>query len=348
MGGTPINSPPRPESPKEDAERQGVAVTFLRKFVGAALEAWLGWPLPKALYEAAKERDKQLRHRRKIRAIITLSLLTLVSCGAAYLSIRSLLTSDSQSLIRQASILTFTAIVAIAGEIYLCLMKVITWVKKDTPSEMLAEYIKYFVTTLALSASIFAWFLSPQELSSQVPRELSRPTLLAQGAVRADYFPYLFDLADGPPRWRKGTQLNQQQLADIGKLANTLKACVGQLPNQDVVVEVVGFADANEFAHATVIGQSSVELNRQTANRRAAALADVLRTMLGSSSSPSSVKIARVIEWKSSDSSAMTRDPRYLNARPLTQTDGRDQGRFNRRAEIVLLRAGVCERYDAR
>ena len=345
-----MNSPQ--EATARKAESQVAVLKLLGTFAGAAIETWLGWPPARrvaARTPAATAADiKGHRFGRAMKVLATLLLLTLVTALGAYLFMERLLASSdgpTRALIQAGTTgLTALALITAVKDIVLVFQKLVDYVLNNTAGEIIAEYVKYAATSLALFASIFAYTLSAQATPSPVPSELSRPMLLTPGIIRAEYFPYLFDLADGPPEWKRGVQLTRQQLADIEKLANTLKACVGELPNQDVVVEVVGFADANDFA---VGGESSVEFNRQAANRRAAAVATALRASIGPTTVPSAVHIARVVEWPRDDPSAMTRSPRYINARPLAETAGRDQGRFNRRAEIAMLRAGVCEKYEA-
>src|SRR5262245_52357837 len=95
-------------------------------------------------------------------------------------------------------------------------------------------------------ASVLALTLAPDSTTTALPEKLSRPVYLIANASQAEYFPFLFDLADGPPEWKKGVALSKQQLVDLKKLASTLKACVGHQPNQDVIVEIFGFADTND------------------------------------------------------------------------------------------------------
>ncbi len=102
-----------------------------------------------------------------------------------------------------------------------------------------------------------------------------------------------------------------------------------------------GFADENEFP------SESKELNRETANRRAANLHQQIAAIIGAQNAKSKLIVQDPVQWASLE--AMTRDPRYFQARSLRETGRRrDQGLFNRRAEILLLRAGACERLAAR
>jgi hypothetical protein len=154
-------------------------------------------------------------------------------------------------------------------------------------------------------------------------------------------FPFLFELASGPPDWSKGVKLSRAQEAELARLLATLGACAGSNPGQDVEIQVRGFADENEFP------SESRELNRETANRRAANLHQRIVAIIGAQNAKSKLIVQDPVQWASLE--AMTRDPRYFQARSLRETGrGRDQGLFNRRAEILLLRAGACERLAAR
>lgn len=157
-----------------------------------------------------------------------------------------------------------------------------------------------------------------------------------------EYFPFIFDLASGPSDWAKGTTLSSHQIEDLRKLVSSLQACVGSLRNQDVEVEIRGYADSNEFPSHTD------EYNRQAANRRATTVHRHVKSFLVASGGPSTLVLRDPVEWPASDPSAMTRS-RYYSAKSLRDTGNtKDQGLFNRRADIVLLRAGVCERLVVR
>jgi hypothetical protein len=349
--------PSRPDiTAVSTADPKASAVKLIGTFAGAALQTWLGWPPsrpashdPQSVQKAHARGD---RAGRAVRVVATLLLLTLAGGGVAYLFMTLLLAAadaSTKTLIQVgATGLTTVTVLTAIKDIVLTFQRLVAYVR-GTFEDLFSEYVKYTTTVMAVSSSIFSFLLTAQApADASLPEALSRPVMIAPGPVQADYFPYLFDLADGPPNWRRGAQLNPQQLADIEKLAVTLKACVGSLPNQDVILQVIGFADANEFTPAAARNNSSQELNRQTANRRAAALAAALRERLGRPTSPSTVVIDKVIQWDEAEPSAMLTSPRYFNAGPLTATGGRDQGRFNRRAEVILLRAGTCERYHAR
>jgi hypothetical protein len=159
-----------------------------------------------------------------------------------------------------------------------------------------------------------------------------------------EWVPFFFpDLAGGEQNAAKGTTLSDQQLADVETFAKSMKACVGDSPGQDVELEVRGYADANEFP------VNSDEENRKVANRRASALHQALKRALGTQTGASFVILHSSTEWPVDDPKAMTREARYLNALALKQTgEGRDQGLFNRRADILLLKLGVCGRLQTK
>jgi hypothetical protein len=157
----------------------------------------------------------------------------------------------------------------------------------------------------------------------------------------AEAFPFLFGLASGPPGWSKGVNLSKEQEADLTRLLGSLKACVGSNPDENVEIQVQGFADENEFPSKTR------ELNREAANRRAANLHQRIVAITGAQDAKSKVIVKDPVQWASLE--AMIRHPRYFKARPLRETGrGKDQGLFNRRADIMLLRAGACEKLAAR
>lgn len=154
-------------------------------------------------------------------------------------------------------------------------------------------------------------------------------------------FSFQFNFARGAPDWPKGVTLNDEQAASLARLVGSLKACVGSNPGQNVEIQVVGFADANEFP------SNSDEFNREAANRRAANLHQRIVEIVGVQKTKARVVVRDPVQWSSL--TQMTQHPRYFRTRPLRQTGkGHDQGQLNRRADILLLRAGVCERLVAK
>jgi hypothetical protein len=161
-----------------------------------------------------------------------------------------------------------------------------------------------------------------------------RMTYLVRDNQPVAVFPFLFELASAPPS-TKGVSLNKRQRDDLEKLVRSLEACVGEERGGDVVVQVRGFADSNEFP------QDSGELNRQTANKRAAALYEAISALQRRpAQGTSSLILAPLSEWKTPEEMESARPYRD---RPLSETGPtKDQGLFNRRAEVVLGDAGAC------
>lgn len=156
-----------------------------------------------------------------------------------------------------------------------------------------------------------------------------------------EWVPFFFvDLAS-EKRAEQGTTLSPQQEKDLTRLLQSLRACVGGQQGQDVELAVRGYADSNEFADNTV------ELNRQAANRRAANLQKKVSDLLGEQSGTSRVVVAKSHEWSKDDPGAMTKE-QYFDTKPLSVTGKtKDQGLFNRRADLLILKLGECERMQA-
>lgn len=114
-------------------------------------------------------------------------------------------------------------------------------------------------------------------------------------------------------------------------LVATLSACATD--ERHVQVRVVGYADANEFH----IGDS-VERNRELANRRATQV----KNLPGRFRPPPRVEIS-LQPWQESSGPKMTESPRYFDAKALNQTGSADQGLLNRRVDLEIVDAGVCE-----
>jgi hypothetical protein len=150
-------------------------------------------------------------------------------------------------------------------------------------------------------------------------------------------FHFLFDLAGGWPDWSRGVDLTVHQRVELEKLLGSLKACVGSAPNQNVEIQIRGFADANEFP------SNSARQNVDAANSRAKKLHDFVKAKIGDQNTSSKLILLPPIQWASEEK--MSLHPRYFSAKSLRETGlDRDQGLFNRRAEVVLLRAGACSK----
>ncbi len=180
---------------------------------------------------------------------------------------------------------------------------------------------------------------APAAVSKEVVYLVRAPEKDAR-SVEAFSFPFGF-ARGSPPDWAKGVTLDEGQEAALTGLLGSLKACVGSTPGQNVEIQVIGFADANEFP------SNSDEFNREAANRRAANLHKQVVALVGSQKTKVRLIVRDPVQWTSLKQ--MTAHPRYFRARPLRQTGkGHDQGLLNRRADILLLRAGLCERLAAK
>jgi hypothetical protein len=163
----------------------------------------------------------------------------------------------------------------------------------------------------------------------------------SDGTSPLEWLPFFFTDLASEKKPEQGTMLSTQQEKDLARLLLSLRACVGDQQGQDVELAVRGYADTNEFSDNTA------ELNRQAANRRAANLHRKVRDLLGSQSGPSRVVVANSHEWPIDDPSAMTRE-RYFDTKPLRVTGRtKDQGLFNRRADLLIMKLGECERTRA-
>jgi hypothetical protein len=179
---------------------------------------------------------------------------------------------------------------------------------------------------------------SRKALEPQVRKELVYLMTAPEAReVPVEYFPFTFTLAKGPADWKVGTELGERQIADLEALVKSLRACVGKSAGQDVEVATLGYADTNEFP------SNSDELNRQTANRRAADLYRHLVRLVGTQAGASKLLVRPLTEWPKDDPKAMTRE-RYFATKGLKETQGADQGLFNRRADLLVYRLGACQR----
>jgi hypothetical protein len=132
------------------------------------------------------------------------------------------------------------------------------------------------------------------------------------------------------------------QLDELNRIVASLRSCVGKEPNDRVIVQVQGFADANEFKRTT----DSDDRNRDLANSRAAILTKRLSDMVKHLKDPSidlsKLTVQSAPPWKSFEE--MKNSRRWLQVKSMSETGKeQDQGLFDRRAEIVLLRAGACQ-----
>lgn len=139
-------------------------------------------------------------------------------------------------------------------------------------------------------------------------------------------------------------ETDPRQIDELNKLVASLASCVGKGPNQDVAIEIQGFADENEFKGETQ--NDSDTHNYELANRRAKKLLTKINNIKLNLKYPPvdplkfTVQLAK--PWTSFPDMKISQ--RWLQAKSMSET-GRDhdQGLFDRRAEILLNRAGVCQ-----
>lgn len=196
-----------------------------------------------------------------------------------------------------------------------------------------------YVTALP---TIFSASLGGEPAPAAVSKEVVYLVRAPERDARpVEAFTFQFGFARGaPPNWSKGVKLDEGQEAALAKLLGSLQACVGSGPGQNVEIQVVGFADANEFP------SNSDEFNRDAANRRAADLHKRIVGIVGAQKGKARLVVREPVQWASFKQ--MTEHPRYFRVRPIRQTGkGHDQGLLNRRADILLLRAGACDRMVA-
>jgi hypothetical protein len=322
-------------------------------FFGAILRSWIApldgiAPNPEEPPVLAAARAIGGRVGRGVKVLATILIVVLASALVAVMLVGEVFRSTSFPVLGLqigTTGVTLLAMITATKEIMLLGRRFLLYVKSGEGDYPFEEFVKLGAVALALSVSIAVWAPIPDS-EVGLPLDLTRPSLLAVGASRDEYYPFLFGLADGPPLWSRGVALSQAQKRDVETLVASLQACVGSEPGQGVSVQVVGYADANEFRNAEVLGESSLELNRQAANRRALALTAEIRRHLEGGTGVPGLSVLSPAQWPEGDPEAMTRSPRYLRAKALHETDGRDQGLFNRRAEVVVAKFGLCERLE--
>ncbi len=233
-----------------------------------------------------------------------------------------------------------------AQQIMACLKRPWTYVVQGSARAEL--YPAYLALGSTVSFVILVATLSKALPPPQEPEAPTLPSMVVyltpepeevEGDEPLASFPILFqDPASGPPKWEKGVHPEGYQAKEIRRLIESLNACVGTSQSQDVVIRIRGFADSNEFAN--VSAEVSAELNRQAANLRARNVAEIVEPLRRKEGGAALV-VEEVVSWETFEE--MKKRKPWVDL-PLTQTDGWDQGLFNRRAEILLLSAGVCER----
>jgi hypothetical protein len=340
-----------------------------RAFAGAMMKSWFGMPthdMPNDSVNTSAAREQGTRFGRLLSMLFVVVAISLLAIAVGYYIV-ALISSNAppgwaKYLQIGAAGISLSLLLPAVNQIILTFEKLLRYVKDGSNrDELFPEFVRAGTTVMALAIAVISFTMSTPEKTEQgAAKEVTQMADVAMSAtapakdlvylVRAPdsgpnpaaYFSYLFDLAVGPSNWATGTTLNDQQAKDLQLLVATLKACVGKGPDQDVEIDVRGYADTNEFRANTS------ELNRQAANRRAAHVHDRLRTIIGEQKGPSRLVLHKLLEWPQDDPQAMTR-ARYFATKPLRETGAeRDQGLLNRRADVVVLRLGACERLVAK
>jgi hypothetical protein len=324
-------------------------------FAKTLLKSLLGWPAkeePKDSAVVATARKKGSCAGRSLRIGIVILGIVILAIGLANLIVSILTRMAPLGWVKYIQLgtagVSFSLLIPAVNQIFLTGEKLIKYIREGEPSGLFPEFAKVGTTALALAIAVFSFITPPQQSNlsaaqSATPKELVYLTRLpSSDEAPLEYFPYLFELADGPSNWLVGTTLNKEQKKDLERLVSSLKACVGANLNEDVVIDVRGYADTNEFPSNTK------ELNRQTANRRAASVYEQLQGLIDSQDGPSRLILLDFFEWPKNDPEAMTRE-RYFRTKKLRETGAnRDQGLFNRRADVLVLRIGVCKQLSSK
>ncbi len=327
------------------------------------MKSWFGMPAgPDDSMSTSAARDKGTRFGRLLSMLFAMIAITLLSIALAYYIV-ALISSNAPPgwanyLQIGAAGISLSLLLPAVNQIILTAERLFKYVQDGSnKGELFPEFVKAGTTIMALAIAVISFTIAapekqeyaaaPTEVVSTVVSTPAKDLIYLvrapdTGPNPAAYFSYLFELAVEPSDWAVGTKLNDQQAKDLQLLVASLKACVGKAPDQDVEIDVRGYADTNEFRANTS------ELNRQTANRRAASVHAHLTSIIGEQKGPSRLVLYKLVEWPANDPQAMTR-ARYFATKPLRETGAeKDQGLLNRRADVVVLRMGACERLVAK
>lgn len=218
------------------------------------------------------------------------------------------------------------------------LVAILIWPKKNPENEF-PKWVKVLLVLLPLIPVVSpslkdfatAWRIMwplPAEKTAKPKEDPPPPTQPPSESLLV--FPFFFDLGGN----MQGEILNGKQDLDLRKILSSVKACAGQQSNNAVELLVQGFADANQFP------TNNREKNLALANRRAKELHSHVAEFLQTENLRVRI-ILKLKEWEKYED--MTKSPRYLTAKSLRETENTsDQGYFNRRAEILLLKVGDC------
>ncbi|MEI8326783.1 MAG: hypothetical protein WCH44_15730 [Betaproteobacteria bacterium] len=201
--------------------------------------------------------------------------------------------------------------------------------------------IAYFVTL----ASVFL----PTTSEDKSPREFVYLTrTLLPNSSPIDRFSVLMPLAEGSPPWRVGVDLTPLQLADLFRLVHALRSCSGSTPEKRVEIRVRGYADSNEFSGkkrsdmSTAEIKASDELNLRLANRRGEVASERVKWYVVGHQDDLEFVLQPFAPWGSYAEMELHRP--YKTASIAETGHQKDQGLFNRRVDIEILRLGECER----
>lgn len=219
------------------------------------------------------------------------------------------------------------------------LVAILIWPKKKPENEF-PKWVKVFLVLLPLIPVISpslkdfatAWrIMWPLQTEKACQTIESPPKPCPPSNESLLVFPFFFDI---PKISKELPKLNQHQVDDLTKILSSVKACARKQGASGVELEVQGFADPNQFP------ANNKEKNLALANQRAKELHSQVTELLKTENQMSKIDI-KLVEWEKIED--MTMSPRYLKTKPFQET-GRnsDQGYFNRRAEILLLKAGDC------
>lgn len=215
------------------------------------------------------------------------------------------------------------------------LVAILIWPKKN-PENELPKWVKALLVLLPLIPVVSpslkdfatAWRIMWPLPATITDQPVKNPQPSSESLL---VFPFFFDLGGNT----QGEILNGKQDTDLRKILSSLKACAQQQSSNAVELSVQGFADANQFP------TNNREKNLALANQRAKELHSHVAEFLKTEILRSRINLKPVVEWKKYED--MTMSPRYLTAKSLRETENTsDQGYFNRRAEILLLKAGDC------
>lgn len=204
------------------------------------------------------------------------------------------------------------------------------WSKAGTPVASLFPDCGALLIAVAYISFLLKWLPPPSVATLPAPRRTVYLAKVPSEPVAA--FSFLFDMGSSTFPGKS----DDPQIVELKKLVSSLESCVGERPNQNVVIQMQGFADANDFS------PSNPDKNRDLANDRAKALHSVVEQQLGPQVGRSKLIFDQDIWWNSVDEMKGSR--RWLAVKALKIAGAtKDEGLFDRRADILLWHAGICQ-----